>query len=229
MTMRYPYPAQAPQRRPWSPFLPSMFSPGWPIPEPPSPYRYPGVPGAGEGWMSIPERPSMEEPPYAPYRYASVSRPYSPSNPVPMPIVLPPQAPQKPAAAPTPPPAAGPGLVPQAPLNQPLALQKPVVEESPVLTALKAAYLATNPTAAFNYAFSPFLRGSASPFSRYVRGRADDYFGQYQARAADDPTLNYLDFLKEQDPMAEWRSLAPSQRGERGAPPLIWRTALGMR
>lgn len=81
-----------------------------------------------------------------------------------------------------------------------------------VASGVIAEYLNQNYPAAFNYVFGNMLQGS-SPLARYLRSRADDYLGQYQAAVVDRPNLSVLDFLKGLNPQAEFLALSPGQRG----------------
>lgn len=98
----------------------------------------------------------------------------------------------------------------------------------PFLDDIGRGYLNQNPPAAFNFLFGNQLAKN-NPFARFLKGQQGDYYDAYQGAVASDPNLNYLDFLQRQNPMAQFQSLTPGQRGERSSPAVRWMTMFGGR
>jgi hypothetical protein len=87
----------------------------------------------------------------------------------------------------------------------------PFLEDNPELAYLGLA--GKNKT-------NPFLDWYRSNYSNVYSG----YLGQLgnMALTGSDPTLSWLDYLKQNNPFAGWGLLSPSQRGERTSTRSIW-------
>lgn len=102
---------------------------------------------------------------------------------------------------------------------------------NPILSDIQDQFLNSTPLAAFFRQFGGQISGAPNQnYRKFLQGLDTDFYNQYLGKVADDPNLRYTDFLGQQDPMAMFRQLAPSQRGERPgqfAPKLTWRTGVG--
>lgn len=87
---------------------------------------------------------------------------------------------------------------------------------NPLQDLINQQFYASNPAAAFYRRFSPQMGGGGNQnYNAWLRGRQDDYFNTYLGGLGDNPEQLYTTWLDEQDPMKQFQSLAPSQRGER--------------
>ena len=74
-------------------------------------------------------------------------------------------------------------------------------------------YYTTNPEAGFYSVFGQ--AGGDSPFAKFLRGKYQSMLQGYNALAPEDPSLQWRDYLRRQNPDQDWANMAPQSRGER--------------
>lgn len=85
---------------------------------------------------------------------------------------------------------------------------------------ISSQFLNSDPTAAYFNAYGNTIgaKGAGGKgnfnYAQFLRGNAGNYYDMYRAGLPSDPTQKYTDFLKQQDPQAQFQALSPYQRGE---------------
>ena len=84
----------------------------------------------------------------------------------------------------------------------------------PWLTALLQQFANAEPTSAYNAQFGSMLQGRNQGLAKYVRGRQNDYYGDFLGQVLSNPMLQWTDYLRGKNPQQEFNALTPGQRGE---------------
>lgn len=73
-------------------------------------------------------------------------------------------------------------------------------------------FLNTDPTAALYATFGKQVQGN-DPYANFLRNSSSRFQGNFINALQANPNLQYPDYLKSLNPMADFQNLAPSQRG----------------
>lgn len=81
-------------------------------------------------------------------------------------------------------------------------------------------YLNQDPTAGFmSYLQGQGLNGGVSQQDKFAQGQYSNYYNNYLASAASDPTLGFYDYLQKNNPQIgqDFNNQSPEQRGDFGS------------